>query len=52
MPRMVYSEERGTWNVFVGAEWYFEGDYEQCMKCMETFYWDENDDDYAWMMEV
>lgn len=23
-----YSEERGTWNLFVNGEWYYEGDYE------------------------
>lgn len=31
---MVYSEERGTWNLFVDNEWYFEGTYEQCEEAM------------------
>jgi hypothetical protein len=29
MKTMVYSEERGTWNLFDGAEWYAEGTYEE-----------------------
>lgn len=36
--RLVYSEERNTWNVFVNGEWYFEGNYEQAdnvyMNCL------------------
>ena len=31
---MIYSESRGTWNLFVNGEWYFEGDYEQCEEMM------------------
>ena len=31
---MVYSEERGTWNLFVDGEWYLEGTYEQCDEAM------------------
>ena len=31
---LIYSEERGTWNLFVDGEWYFEGDYEQCEELM------------------
>ena len=31
---IVYSEERGTWNLFVDNEWYFEGTYEQCEEMM------------------
>ena len=38
--KLIYSEERDTWNVFIGAEWYFEGDYEQAelvyFNCMDT----------------
>ena len=34
-----YSEERGTWNLFVDGEWIYEGTYEQCedmyYNCME-----------------
>ena len=29
MPELVYNKERGTWNVFIGAEWYAEGNYEE-----------------------
>jgi len=32
--RMEYSEERGTWNLFVNNEWYLEGTYEQCEEAM------------------
>lgn len=43
--RMVYSEERGTWNVFNGAEWYYESkDYEQAEKVFDSFFWQEDDD--------
>lgn len=31
---MVYSKERGTWNLFVNGEWYLEGTYEQCEEAM------------------
>lgn len=31
---LIYSEERGTWNLFVNGEWYFEGTYEQCEEMM------------------
>lgn len=31
---MEYSEERGTWNLFVNGEWYLEGTYEQCEEAM------------------
>ena len=31
---IIYSEERGTWNLFVNGEWYFEGDYETCSDMM------------------
>ena len=31
---IVYSEERGTWNLIVNGEWYFEGTYEQCSDMM------------------
>ena len=41
-----YSEERGTWNLFVNGEWYFEGDYEQCSEMMFNNAVDDNDDYY------
>jgi len=31
---MIYSKERGTWNLFVNNEWYLEGTYEQCEEAM------------------
>ncbi|MBO6255297.1 MAG: hypothetical protein J6O49_16925 [Bacteroidaceae bacterium] len=29
---MIYSEERGTWNLIVDGEWYAEGNYEYIEK--------------------
>lgn len=34
---MEYSEERGTWNVFVDYEWYYEGDFEHCCEIVNSF---------------
>lgn len=49
---MVYSEERGTWNLFVNGEWYYEGTYEECEKMyynnLECVYGDENVKDDEW----
>lgn len=38
MSTMVYSEERGTWNLIDEEynEWIFEGTYEQCEKMLEA----------------
>lgn len=36
MMTMVYSKERGTWNLFDGAEWYAEGTYEQMEQMLEN----------------
>lgn len=33
---MVYSPERGTWNIFCDGEWYAEGTYEQMEQMMEN----------------
>lgn len=44
--RLVYSEERGTWNLFVNGEWYLEGTYEQCETAMFNNACDEYEDDY------
>lgn len=41
---MEYSESRGTWNVFVDFEWYYEGTYEQAEKILESFYWEDEDE--------
>lgn len=43
---MFYSNERGTWNVFDGAEWYFEGTYEECAEIVNAA-WGYEDDDPA-----
>ncbi len=44
---MIYSEERGTWNVFNGAEWYYESkDYEQAEQVFNSFFWHDDDDNY------
>lgn len=32
--QLIYSEERGTWNLFVDGEWYYEGDYETASEMM------------------
>ena len=40
---MVFSETRGTWNVIADGEWYFEGNYDQCCKIMDSFYQDEDE---------
>ena len=31
---IVYSEERGTYNLIVDGEWFLEGTYEQCSDAM------------------
>lgn len=42
---MIYSEERGTWNIFNGAEWYFESkDCEQAYEVYERLCWSEDYD--------
>ena len=39
---MEFSEERGTWNVFVDGEWYFESNnYLQAEKVFESFFWED-----------
>ena len=40
---LVYSEERGTWNLIVNGEWYYEGTYEECTEMMCN-----NAADYEW----
>ena len=40
---LIYSEERGTWNLIVNGEWYFEGEYEQCCEMMAN-----NAADFEW----
>lgn len=50
---LIYSEERGTWNVFVNGEWYYEdANYERaeefffnCCRCDEDE-WDYEDENY------
>lgn len=43
---LIYSEERGTWNLFVNGEWYFEGDYETCSEMMVNNQVDYYEPDY------
>lgn len=31
---VIYSEERGTWNLIVNGEWYYEGTFEECSDMM------------------
>lgn len=31
---LIYSKERGTWNLIVNGEWYYEGTYEECSEMM------------------
>lgn len=33
---MIYSEERGTWNLIVDGEWYAEGNYEYIEKMYDN----------------
>lgn len=40
-----YSKERGTWNVFVNGEWYYESaNYEQAENVFNSFFWVEEDE--------
>lgn len=39
---MCYSETRGTWNVFVDNEWYYEGNYEECCRVADNFYGEDD----------
>lgn len=41
--RLEYSQLRGTWNVFVNGEWYFEGDYEDANNVASSFFYNEDD---------
>lgn len=38
-----YSEDRGTWNLFVDHEWYYEGDYDQVMTMADSFYFSDEE---------
>lgn len=42
---IVYSKERGTYNLIVDGEWYIEGTYEQCSDAMfnNAYYSDDYD---------
>ena len=35
--------ENGKWNVFLGAEWYFEGTYEQAQQVYDSFFWQDEE---------
>ena len=43
---MEYSNERGTWNVIVDGEWYYEGNYEQAENVFNSFFWSEDNESY------
>lgn len=43
---MEFSEDRGTWNLFVNGEWYFEGSFEQCSDMMANNAADYYEDEY------
>ena len=46
--RMEYDEIRGTWNVYIGAEWYYESkDYEQANEVLLRCNCDDDDDYYG-----
>lgn len=40
---ILYSKERGTWNLFVYGEWYLEGTYEECEKALANINCCENE---------
>lgn len=42
--RLEYSQLRGSWNVFVNGEWYYEGTYEDATKVADSFFWDDEDE--------
>ena len=43
--RMIYSEERGTWNVFCNGEWYYEDEnYERAEAIFNSFFWEDAND--------
>jgi hypothetical protein len=51
--KLEYSKERGTWNVIVNGEWYYESeDYEQAENVFLSFFWDvdesETDEPYPY----
>ena len=40
--RLVHSPSRGTWNVIVNGEWYYEStNYEQAENVFNSFFWEE-----------
>lgn len=45
--RIVYNEERGTYNVIVNGEWYAEGNYEYCNDVANSFLCPEEDEYYG-----
>ena len=44
--RLEYSESRGTWNVIVNGEWYYEGNYEQAENVFNSFFWNDDEEHY------
>lgn len=42
--RMIYSKDRGTWNVVVNGEWYYESEnYEQAENVFYSFFWQDEE---------
>jgi len=35
--RMEYAEGRGKWEIYVGAEWYFEGNFDEAERVYQSF---------------
>ena len=44
--RLEYWEYRGTWNVIVNGEWYYEGNYEQAERVFNSFFYDDDEEYY------
>ena len=40
---IVYSEDRGTWNLFVDNEWYYEGTEDQVLQMAEIFWFSDEE---------
>ena len=45
--RLEYSQLRGSWNVFVNGEWYYEGTYEDCSEVANSFFYNGDDGYYG-----
>lgn len=44
-----FSNARGTWNVIVDGEWYYESaDYERAEAVFDSFFWNDDAEDESW----